>query len=210
MKEFFMTQWHCAETYFEKNLKPTFYFCLAFFGIMIVLNSLLFLSDPGLSQSYFSELQALFSQKDFLDGTGINLWLGIFVNNVIASGISSLLGAIPFLFLPMFSLASNAIIIGLIGAVYQTNGIGWFAFLVGVLPHGLIEIPALVLGVSLGVHLCYKLSKTILRRSFKGELKQAAIGCLRIYLLWLIPLFFIAAFIETFMTPILFNAVVSA
>ena len=210
MKEFFMTQWHGAETYFEKNLKPTFYFCLAFFAIMIVLNSLLFLSDPGLSQSYFSELQALFSQKDFLNGTGINLWLGIFVNNVIASGISSLLGAIPFLFLPMFSLASNAIIIGLIGAVYQTNGIGWFAFLVGVLPHGLIEIPALVLAVSLGVHLCYQLSKTILRRSFKGELKQAAIGCLRIYLLWLIPLFFIAAFIETFMTPILFNAVVSA
>ena len=158
MKEFFMTQWHGAETYFEKNLKPTFYFCLAFFGIMIVLNSLLFLSDPGLSQSYFSELQALFSQKDFLNGTGINLWLGIFVNNVIASGISSLLGAIPFLFLPMFSLASNAIIIGLIGAVYQTNGIGWFAFLVGVLPHGLIEIPALVLAVSLGVHLCYQLS----------------------------------------------------
>ena len=73
MKEFFMSQWHGAETYFEKNLKPTFYFCLAFFGIMIVLNSLLFLSDPGLSQSYFSELQALFSQKDFLDGTGINL-----------------------------------------------------------------------------------------------------------------------------------------
>ncbi|PKM59600.1 MAG: hypothetical protein CVU99_12470 [Firmicutes bacterium HGW-Firmicutes-4] len=207
MKEFFMTQWHGAENYFEKNLKPTFYFCLAFFGIMIVLNTLLFLSDPTLSQSYFKELQVLFNQKEFLEGTGVELWLGIFLNNVIASGISSLLGVIPFLFLPMFSLASNAIIIGLIGAVYQTNGIGWLAFLVGILPHGVIEIPALILGVTLGVHLCLKLSKTILRRSIKGELKQAAIGCLRIYILWLIPLFFLAAFIETFMTPILFNAV---
>lgn len=205
---FFMTQWKGAETYFEKNLKSTFYFCLAFFSIMIVLNTLLFLSDPNLSQSYFNEIQALFNQKEFLDGTGLELWFGIFLNNIIASGISSILGAIPFLFLPMFSLASNAIIIGLIGAVYQINGIGWFAFLVGVLPHGVIEIPALILGASLGVHFCLKLSKTILRRSFKGELKQAAIGCLRIYLLWLIPLFFIASFIETFMTPILFNAVV--
>ncbi|MDO9491492.1 stage II sporulation protein M [Acetobacterium sp.] len=207
MKTFFMTQWNGAESYFEKKLKSTYYFCLAFFGIMIVLNTLLFLNDPTLSQSYFMELQALFNQKGFLNSTGIDLWLGIFLNNVIASGISSLLGVIPFLFLPLFSLASNAIIIGLIGAVYQTNGIGWFAFLVGVLPHGMIEIPALVLGVTLGVHLCFKLSKTILRRSFKGELKQAVIGCLRIYLLWLIPLFFLAAFIETFMTPILFNAV---
>ncbi len=207
MKSFFMTQWNGAESYFEKNLKSTYYFCLAFFGIMIVLNTLLFLRDPTLSQSYFTELQALFNQKGFLNSTGIDLWLGIFLNNVIASGISSLLGVIPFLFLPMFSLASNAIIIGLIGAVYQTNGIGWWAFLVGVLPHGVIEIPALVLGVTLGVHLCFKLSKTILRRSFKGELKQAVIGCLRIYLLWLTPLFFLAAFIETFMTPILFNAV---
>lgn len=208
MKLFFITQWHGAESYFEKNIKPTYYFCLAFFGIMIVLNTLLFLSDPALSQSYFNEVQRLFNQKGFLDSTGIDLWFGIFVNNVIASGISSLLGVIPFLFLPMFSLASNAIIIALFGAVYQTNGIGWLAFLVGVLPHGVIEIPALVLAVSLGVHFCFKLSKTILRRSLKGELKQAAIGCLRIYLLWLIPLFFIAAFIETFMTPILFNAVV--
>lgn len=102
-------------------------------------------------------------------------------------------------------MASNAIIIGLIGAVYQINGVGWIPFLVGILPHGVIEIPALILGVTLGVHICNKLVKKILKRSFKGELKQAIIGCLRIYLLWMIPLFFIAAFIETFITPILFN-----
>ena len=208
MKTLFMDHWNGAETYFEKNLKVTFNFCLAFFMIMIVLNTLLFLSDPVLSQRYFNEIQSLFSQKEFLDGTGIALWLGIFVNNLIASGISILLGVIPFLFLPMFSLSSNAIIIGLFGAVYQSNGIGWFAFLVGVLPHGVIEIPALILGVTLGIHLCFKLSKTILRKSLKGELKQAAIGCLRIYVLWLIPLFFLAAFVETFLTPILFKAVI--
>lgn len=207
MKAYFMTHWNGAETYFEKNLKSTFYFCLTFFGMMIVTNTLLFLSDPGLSQSYFKELQSLFSQKEFLDGTGLELWFGIFFNNIIASGISILLGVIPFLFLPIFALASNAIIIGLVGAVYQSNGIGWFVFLVGILPHGIIEIPALLLGVSLGVNICLKLVRTILRRSIKGELKQAVIGSLRIFILWIIPLFFIAAFIETFMTPILFNAV---
>jgi stage II sporulation protein M len=205
-----MTHWNGAETYFEKNLKSTYYFCLAFFGIMIILNTLLFLNDPGLSQSYFKELQSLFNQKEFLNSTGVELWFGIFFNNVIASGISILLGMIPFLFLPMFSLASNAIVIGLIGAVYQTNGFGWFVFLVGILPHGIIEIPALILGVTLGVNICFKLVKAILKRSIKGELKQAFIGCLRIYVLWVIPLFFVAAFIETFLTPILFNVVLPA
>ncbi|AWW27357.1 MULTISPECIES: stage II sporulation protein M [Acetobacterium] len=210
MKTYFMTHWNGAETYFEKNLKSTYYFCLAFFGIMIILNTLLFLNDPGLSQSYFKELQSLFNQKEFLNSTGVELWFGIFFNNVIASGISILLGMIPFLFLPMFSLASNAIVIGLIGAVYQTNGFGWFVFLVGILPHGIIEIPALILGVTLGVNICFKLVKAILKRSIKGELKQAFIGCLRIYVLWVIPLFFVAAFIETFLTPILFNVVLPA
>ncbi|WP_414150968.1 stage II sporulation protein M [Acetobacterium carbinolicum] len=210
MKTYFMTHWNGAETYFEKNLKSTYYFCLAFFGIMIILNTLLFLNDPGLSQSYFKELQSLFNQKEFLNSTGVELWFGIFFNNVIASGISILLGMIPFLFLPMFSLASNAIVIGLIGAVYQTNGFGWFVFLVGIIPHGIIEIPALILGVTLGVNICFKLVKAILKRSIKGELKQAFIGCLRIYVLWVIPLFFFAAFVETFLTPILFNVVLPA
>lgn len=208
MKTYLMRQWKGAETYFEKNLKPTFYFCLAFFVIMIVLNTMVFLNDPQMSQTYFNELQSLFNEKQFLDGSGVELWFGIFFNNLLASAISILLGVIPFLFLPMFSLASNAIIIGLMGAVYQINGVGWMPFLIGILPHGVIEIPALILGITLGVHICLKLVKAILRRSFKGELKQAVIGCMRIYILWMIPLFFIAAFIETFMTPILFNAVV--
>lgn len=205
MKSYFIKQWQSTEAYFEKNLKPTFYFCFAFFGVMTLANVVLFMSSPELSKTYFNEIQTLFNGKAFLNSTGIELWLGIFFNNLVASGISILSGGIPFLFLPLFSLASNAIIIGLIGAVYQINGVGWIPFLVGILPHGVIEIPALILGVTLGVHICNKLVKKILKRSFKGELKQATIGCLRIYLLWMIPLFFIAAFIETFITPILFN-----
>ncbi|AFA50276.1 stage II sporulation protein M [Acetobacterium woodii] len=205
MKSYFIKQWQSTEAYFEKNLKPTFYFCFAFFGVMTLANVVLFMSSPELSKTYFNEIQTLFNGKAFLNSTGIELWLGIFFNNLVASGISILSGGIPFLFLPLFSLASNAIIIGLIGAVYQINGVGWIPFLVGILPHGVIEIPALILGVTLGVHICNKLVKKILKRSFKGELKQAIIGCLRIYLLWMIPLFFIAAFIETFITPILFN-----
>lgn len=205
MKSYFIKQWQSTEAYFEKNLKPTFYFCFAFFGVMTLANVVLFMSSPELSKTYFNEIQTLFNGKAFLNSTGVDLWLGIFFNNLVASGISILSGGIPFLFLPLFSLASNAIIIGLIGAVYQINGVGWIPFLVGILPHGVIEIPALILGVTLGVHLCNKLVKKILKRSFKGEVKQAIIGCLRIYLLWLIPLFFIAAFIEAFITPILFN-----
>lgn len=205
MKNFFIAQWSGAESYFEKNLKPTFYFCLALFGVLIILNVILFQSNPQMSEQYYNELLALFKDKELLKNTGINLWFGIFANNLLASGIIILTGVIPFLFLPIFSLASNAVIIGLLGAVYQINGVGWVPFFAGIIPHGILEIPALILGVTLGMHLCNKLIRSILRRSIKGELKQAVIACVRIYVLWMIPLFFVAAFIETFFTPVLFN-----
>jgi stage II sporulation protein M len=208
MKNFMVRQWKGAETYFEKHLKQTFLICLSVFIVLIIINLILFSSNPQMSEMYFNELMAVFKGKTLLNSTGVDLWIGIFINNIIAGGISVLLGGVPFLFLPYFSLASNAIIIGLMGAVYQMNGIGWLPFMVGILPHGVIEIPTLILGVTLGVHICSKLVKQILKRSFKGELKQAIIGCLQIYVCWMIPLFFLASFIEVFITPILFNAVV--
>lgn len=78
MKSYFIKQWQSTEAYFEKNLKPTFYFCFAFFGVMTLANVVLFMSSPELSKTYFNEIQTLFNGKAFLNSTGIELWLGIF------------------------------------------------------------------------------------------------------------------------------------
>jgi stage II sporulation protein M len=206
MKKFLILHWQGAEKYFLKTLRQTFLICLGIFIATIIVNVIIFQSNPQLAELYYQELVAVFKNKAMMDYSGVNLWLWIFFNNLIAGGITVISGFIPFLFLPLLSLISNAMIIGLLGAVYQLNDVGWVPFLAGILPHGMLEIPALILVVTLGVHLCFVLIKTLTRRNFKGELKQAVIASLRIFCLWVIPLFLLAAFIETFATPIIFNA----
>ncbi|MBC3888462.1 hypothetical protein GH810_09095 [Acetobacterium paludosum] len=206
MKKFIIREWNSAGNYFFKNLKQTYDIYLSIFVVLVIVNVMLFQNNPQMTEAYYKELVTLFQGKDILDNTGLSLWFWIFINNLWAGGLTIAAGFIPFLFLPNFSLLSNATIVGLIGAVYQINGVGWIPFLAGILPHGVIEIPALVLSVTLGAHICYVLVKTIIKKNFKGELKQAIFASLRIFFLWIIPLFIIAAFIETFMTPIIFKA----
>jgi stage II sporulation protein M len=58
----------------------------------------------------------------------------------------------------------------------------------------------------LGLDICFKLVRLILRQISKSDFKGTVINALRIYCLWMVPLFFLAAIIESYMTPILFNA----
>jgi Uncharacterized membrane protein len=206
MKNFVIAQWNSAGNYFSKNLKQTFFICFGIFVATVIINAIIFQTNPQIAEMYYKELVAVFEEKSMLHYTGVNLWLWIFLNNLLAGGLTVLSGFIPFFFLPLLSLVSNAMIIGLLGAVYQINNVGWIPLLAGILPHGMIEIPALILAATLGIHICYVIIKTITKRNLKGELKQAVLACLRIFILWIIPLFLIAAFIETFMTPIIFNA----
>ena len=206
MKNFIIAQWNSAGNYFSKNLRQTFFICLGIFVVTVIVNAIIFQTNPQIAEMYYQELVAVFEEKSMLHYTGVTLWLWIFMNNLIAGGLTVLSGFIPFFFLPLLSLVSNAMIIGLLGAVYQINNVGWLPLLAGILPHGMIEIPALILAATLGIHICYVIIKTITKRNLKGELKQAVLACLRIFILWIMPLFFIAAFIETFMTPIIFNA----
>ncbi|MBC3804861.1 hypothetical protein GH808_10500 [Acetobacterium fimetarium] len=206
MKNFVIAQWNSAGNYFSKNLKQTFFICLGIFVVTVIINAIIFQTNPQIAEMYYKELVAIFEDKAMSHYTGLSLWLWIFMNNLLAGGLTVLLGFIPFFFLPLLSLVSNAMIIGLLGAVYQINNVGWLPLLAGILPHGMIEIPALILAATLGIHICNVIIKTIAKKNLKGELKQAVLACLRIFMLWIIPLFFIAAFIETFMTPIIFNA----
>lgn len=206
MLKFINGQWECAADYFSRNLKHLFFIYLILFVTLSIFNVALFQNNPEVTNAYYEEIKAVFDQKNMADSSGFDLYLLIFVNNVRAGGITILTGLIPFLFIPVFSFISNVMILGVVGAVFQINGIGLLPFFAGILPHGVLEIPGLVLGTILGIHICQKLTKVILRRAVPGEFKQAVFGALRIFLLWMVPLFAIASAIETFLTPFLLNA----
>ncbi|MGV8905369.1 MAG: stage II sporulation protein M [Acetobacterium sp.] len=206
MINFMNVQWESATDYFSKNLKQLFFIYLFLFVTLAGLSVVIFQNNPDLANTYYQEITKAFAEKNMFDKSGFELFGLIFINNIWAGGMVILLGFIPFLFIPNFSFISNVLILGVMGAIFQLNGIGLWPFLAGILPHGMLEIPALILGTILGIHICQKLIKFILRRAAPGEFKQALLAAVRIYLLWMVPLFAIASGIETFLTPILLSA----
>ena len=206
MLKFINKQWEYAADYFSKNLKRLFFIYLFLFVGLAVFSVVLFQNNPDIANTYYQEINKMFAEKNMLDKSGFDLFVLIFVNNIWAGGMIILLGFIPFLFIPNFTFISNVMILGVLGAVFHVNGIGLLPFFAGILPHGVLEIPALILGTILGIHICQKLTKVIFRRGSPGEFKNALSAVLRIFLLWMIPLFVIASGIETFLTPMLLKA----
>lgn len=206
MKEYFSHQWELAHRYFLKDLKILYYALLIVFILFAAVATFYFQNNEQLTTSLYMELIDMFESQIPMDAQGVSLFLGIFLNNVQAGAISIAFGFVPFLFIPIWTLTSNALIIGIVGGVYGMSGYSLLSFLLGIVPHGILEIPAFLMGVALGLDICYKMVRLILRQISKNDLKQAVVNAVRIYCLWMVPLFFLAAIIETFMTPILFNA----
>ena len=130
---------------------------------------------------------------------------GIFKNNIRAAGGSIVLGFIPFLFLPLISLLLNGVIIGGVYPIFMMiPGMSLLSFLVSILPHGIIEIPALVLAIALGVLLCRDLTRKILRKEIL-PLGYRLKGIIMIFVFMILPALLVASFLEAYVTPYLIN-----
>jgi stage II sporulation protein M len=73
----------------------------------------------------------------------------IFLNNMFSSIMAVLLGAFFGIF-PLLLLVINGLLLGYV-ASDRTDGHTLFYFLKGVLPHGILEIPAFILACTLGL-----------------------------------------------------------
>jgi len=99
---------------------------------------------------------------------------------------------------------SNGFLLGIVsyGAVQKA---GALFLLAGILPHGIIELPIVLLSIAIGFRLGYLLALTILRENadLSGETRMAFHFLVR----WVTPLLFLAAAIETFITPLVISVV---
>ncbi|MEM0084003.1 MAG: stage II sporulation protein M [Candidatus Methanomethylicia archaeon] len=153
-------------------------------------------SIPPLGEEILNPIRELAKQyKPFT----ISTFMLIFSKNLIAlltMWISGLLLSIP----TIVSLWMNGYIIGL---VVNLSGNITLAIL-GILPHGVIEIPALIIagasGIRIGIEVTRKLASIIthknasIRRALKETIKPMMIS-----IILLIP----AALIETYITPLI-------
>lgn len=129
-------------------------------------------------------------------------FLVIFFHNAVAS----FLMIITFFFfglLALVSLFSNGIILGIIINIFHEK-IGLLAIAVLLVPHGIIELPAFFISTAVGLRLGIQFAKSISpNHSFKGEFPFA----MKIFLKIILPMFLVAAFIESFITPLIFEMI---
>lgn len=151
-----------------------------------------------LADMMFSTLNGL----NVTDGSGRVSALALFFNNVQATSLIMLYGLIPFLQLPALALGMNAMMLGVMAAWYASEDISLLAYLAGLLPHGVLELPALFLSFGTGLYICGQLS----RRCRKDKSALPLWGCMvvasRMLVSVLVPLLIAASFIEAYVTPL--------
>ena len=151
---------------------------------------------PQKFQLVLSELEK--SLAHLKEAPGWLIFLFIFFNNTLKSFLALILGTI-FGFLSVLFIVINGILVGVVAFLYVPQK-GLINFLIGILPHGIIEIPAAILSSSYGLYLGVRLYKKIkYKKSFSPYFK----AIIKKYFKILVPLFLIAALIETFITPLI-------
>ena len=125
----------------------------------------------------------------------VTLFLLIFFNNTIKSFFMMMLGMF-FGIVPVLFLFANGYIMGMFFFIIAQET-GPLSFLLGTIPHGVIELPAALIAAAYGLWLGHIFVQKLRNgRSIKQPLKEAY----RVYITKLVPLFFIAAAIEVFIT----------
>jgi stage II sporulation protein M len=133
----------------------------------------------------------------------ILLFFIIFVNNAIkALGLvflGILLGLPPLLFIGL-----NGFILGGLASALESVQ-GWRYVIASFVPHGVIEIPMVLLATALGLTVGIESLKWLVRRESRVKLQLS--DCLKVYLRWILPGLAVAAIIEAFVTPLLIGLV---
>ncbi len=152
-----------------------------------------------LRESAENFVEQTFQQFEFAkDLEHYELLIFIFSNNVLKSFASMILG-IGFGVVPVLFVILNGLIIGIVVAVIGAK-MGLFLTAALLIPHGILEIPAILISSSYGVNLGIEAF-----RKFRGadvDLNRSLLEHLKKFAKIPLPMLLIAALIETYITPL--------
>ena len=174
------------------QVKPLFIVCFAGFIFSMGVG---WYMGGSVGEMLNEELSSMI--PDIADMDLISLFIFIVLNNALKNFlwmILGLLGALPSLYFSFF----NGFILGSVAYTFnaQTN---FSVTLAGLLPHGIIEIPTMVLCSAIGMALGYSLINRL--RGKKG-LRVKVGKAISLYFRRILPLVVIAAIIEVTITPV--------
>lgn len=125
------------------------------------------------------------------------LWMYLFFNNL---SISVAIVAFFFLFgfAPIIVVLSNGMMIGVVIA-HSIEKLGGDNVFLAIVPHGIFELPAFFIAAALSLHLSNQFFSYLKKE--KKTFKKDLLFAIRILFFVVAPLLFVAAIVETFITP---------
>jgi stage II sporulation protein M len=181
-----------------KRLCPYLKTSLVIFGSGIVAGSMSVTLVPELAGHFESSVVGFV--KIFHGLSKLQLAAAIFLNNALKTLLAILLGSL-FGVIPAVILLANGIALGVVFSLSVESRGPWLSFL-SILPHGILELPAVFLGTSIGLMIGSHVVKGLLGRAettLPGELVRG----LRFFCTVILPLLLVAALVEAFLTSAL-------
>lgn len=157
------------------------------------------------SPNAVEELSKRFEQTTTLTNVGQNLSAPfIFSHNVRAVGLILLAGLVSFSVLGMLVYLVNLSTVGALLGVFQLLGYSPLTLMInGLLPHGIFEVPALILASAAMLRIGVVLVTPQMGRSLGEVVLELLADWTKVAIGVVVPLLLIASIIETYITPVL-------
>lgn len=162
------------------------------FILSLIAGFIVSIKNPQLSEAYLETFQQSFGWIKTLNPAAIVLV--IFLNNALKSLLALVLGVMLGI-VPVVFIAGNGMILSMLAGVISRQQGSAFV-IAALLPHGIIEVPMILLSAGIGLrlgHMAFKGAKAEIKKEFRQGMW--------FYIRRIVPLLFIAALIETFVTP---------
>ena len=177
-----------------KKDSALFNISLGLFVFGVLIGVMVQLAYPELIQHFIDQFSEYLRSIVDTDATKSSMMVMIFLNNLRVAIMAFLLGII-FGIVPTMVLIVNGVILGVLGTMMGQNG-NLLTFLVLIIPHGVIEIPAILFSCVAG----YKLFLGWIsnKRHLKKEFNESLLIIAGVSVM-----LFLAAIIESFFTSTL-------
>lgn len=145
-------------------------------------------------------VENLFSEFSFVSNLEhYEIALFIFFNNALKSFVAMVLGLF-FGIVPILFILFNGFVVGVVAGYFSSEA-GIFSILLLLIPHGILEIPAVLLSCAYGVELGIGFYRTL--KGKKLDLREEMYDKIKKFGRNVVPILAIAAVVETYVTPLI-------
>jgi len=180
------------------RLRPYLLTSIVLFGVGFVIGLMIVNRFPQMAETFESSVAGFI--KVFRGLPKLQLAAAIFVNNTVKTLAVILLGTL-FGLIPAFFLIVNGAVLGMVLSLSgHTRGL-WVSLL-SILPHGILELPAVFLGTAIGIMMGTSIARKLFAQA-ENKIATELGHALKFFCAVIVPLLFVAAFVETYVTSAL-------